>query len=224
MNPPCRYLLIFLLLTAFSNASFWDLYHLNKAYISYDTKDYNTTLLHLKQIEIPSLQAQMALANSYYKLKAYQEAIVVYKSIQSTSIVIKQQLYYNIANAYVKLLDYDHAKGYYAKVLQLGEDEDAIYNLKLIALLSDKKESELGIAHPKSQNSGANQSEKKSDKETARDEDKPSGGSGGDGKSGEEKNQKKGKLMSDHTEEKHPLGSKVYELINEGYIYEKQPW
>ena len=30
--------------------------------------------------------------------------------------------------------------------------------------------------------------------------------------------------MSTKKEENYPLGSKVYELINEGYIYEKRPW
>jgi len=38
------------------------------------------------------------------------------------------------------------------------------------------------------------------------------------------KEQEKGKLTLDPKQEKHPLSSKVYELINKGYIHEKQPW
>jgi hypothetical protein len=30
--------------------------------------------------------------------------------------------------------------------------------------------------------------------------------------------------MGTNEEEKHPLSSKTYELINKGYIREKQPW
>jgi Ca-activated chloride channel family protein len=113
-------------------------------------------------------------------------------------------------------------------VLQLGEDEDATVNLGIIALWGNKKEGALGIANPKSQNSSASKSEKKKNRDKknkeSRDENQPSSGNGGDGEISKEKKREKGKLMSSHKEEKHPLGSKVYELINEGYIYEKQPW
>jgi len=219
-----RYFTILLLSLSFSNASFLDNYYLSKAYDSYEKKEYNSTLLYLKKIENISIESQTILGDSYYKKEEYQKAIECYQSIQSTSVKIKQHLYYNIANAYVKLFQYDQAKVYYAKVLQLGADGDATYNLALIALLENRKEGDLGIAHPKSQNSSSTKSEKKSSKESKRDEDKPSSGSSGDGESAKKENQKKGKLMSNHKEEKHPLGSKVYELINEGYIYEKKPW
>ena len=224
MNFILKPLSIFALFFSLANASFSDTYHLNQAYKSYQSEEYNATESYLKQIKKPSLQSKIALANTYYKLGKYKKAIESYQSIQSTSIEIKQQLYYNIANAYVKLSLYKNAKIYYAKVLQLGRDRDAEYNLRLIVLLSDKKEAELGITHPKSGNSASSKSEKTDSKETKRDEDKPSSGSSGDGKSSQEREQKKNRLKSNHKEERHPLSSKVYELINEGYIYEKQPW
>ncbi|TNF43128.1 MAG: VWA domain-containing protein, partial [Epsilonproteobacteria bacterium] len=62
-----------------------------------------------------------------------------------------------------------------------------------------------------------------SDEET-RSEDEPSSGSGGGGESQTQKEQEEGRLISDERAEQQPLGSKVYELINEGYIREKQPW
>ena len=224
MNPIYKFFVILSLFFSLSNASFLDIYYLTKAHKSYEKKDYNATLFELKEIENLSLQSEMIFAATYYQQGAYKKAIERYQSIHSNSAKIKQHLYYNIANAYVKLSKYDHAKEYYAKVLQLGSDADTTYNLKLIALLNKKREASLGIAHPKSQNSNSGKSEKKSTKESKGDEDKPSSGSGGEGESGQEKNQKKEKLLSSEKEEKHPLGSKVYELINEGYIYEKQPW
>lgn len=224
MNPLYKYLLTLWLSLNLLDASFLDTHYLSKAYDSYAKRDYNSSLSYLKQIETSSLQSQMALGDVYYRQGAYQKAIERYKSIHSSSAKIKQQLYYNIANAYVKLLDYDHAKSYYVKALELGEDSDALYNLKIVALKEAKKEAEVGIAHPKSQNSGASKHDKESKKESKSDEDKPSSGSSGEGKSSQEKNKKKEKLMSSHKKEKHPLGSKVYELINEGYIYEKKPW
>ncbi len=219
-----RYIFILLLSLSLSHASLWDSYHLSYAYKYYNHHDYNDTHSQLNKIETTSCESQLLLGDTLYREGAYQKAIERYKSIHSTSITIKQHLYYNIANAYVKLESYNNARDFYAKVLQLGIDEDATENLRIIALLSNKKEDELGIANPKSQNSSSSKSEKKKSKKKSRDENQPSSGNGGDGEISKEKKREKGKLMSSHKEEKHPLSSKVYELINEGYIYEKQPW
>ena len=220
---------LFILFTFFglqAEASMLDNYHLNSAYKSYKGSDFNETKSQLKQIKVRSLQSQMLLANTYYKQRAFKKAIQTYKSIRSTSPNIKQQLYYNIANAYAMLESYDKAKIYYTKTLQLGEDADAKHNLHLVALLHDKKSADLGIAHPKSQDSSSSKSESQEEQEEkeSRSEDEPSSGSGGGGESQIQKEQEKSKLLSDGSEEQHPLGSKVYELINEGYIREKQPW
>jgi Ca-activated chloride channel family protein len=209
-----------------AEASMLDHYHLNIAYKSYKDSDFNETKDQLKQIKVRSLQSQILLANTYYKQREFKKSIKVYKSIRSTSSTIKQQLYYNIANAYAMLESYDKAKIYYTKTLQLGKDADAQYNLKLVALLHDQKSAELGIAHPKSQDSASSKSEsqEEQEKKESKSEDEPSSGSGGGGESQTQKEQEKNKLLSDGSEEQHPLGSKVYELINEGYIREKQPW
>jgi len=220
-----KYLLIlFTLLGVQAEASVLDNYHLNLAYKSYEGSDFNETRKELKQIKIRSLQSQMILANTHYKQRAFKKAIQTYKSIRSTSVEIKQQLYYNIANAYAMLESYDKAKIYYTKALQLGEDPDAQHNLHLVALLSDQKSADLGIAHPKSQDSSSSKSESQEENKESKSEDEPSSGSGGGGESQTQKEQEKSKLLSDESQEQHPLGSKVYELINEGYIREKQPW
>ena len=220
-----KYLLIlFTLLGVQAEASVLDNYHLNLAYKSYEGSDFNETRRQLKQIKIRSLQSQIVLANTYYKQRAFKKAIQTYKSIRSTSPKTKQQLYYNIANAYALLESYDKAKIYYTKALQLGEDPDAKYNLQMIALLSDTKSADLGIAHPKSQDSSSSKSESQEETKESKSEDEPSSGSGGGGESQTQKEQEKSKLLSDGSQEQHPLGSKVYELINKGYIREKQPW
>ena len=220
-----KYLLIlFTFLGVQAEASMLDNYHLNIAYKSYQGSDFNETKRQLKQIKIRSLQSQMALANTYYKQRAFKKAIQTYKSIRSTSPNIKQQLYYNIANAYAMLESYDKAKIYYTKALQLGEDTDAKHNLHLVALLSDQKSADLGIAHPKSQDSSSSKSESQEETKESKSEDEPSSGSGGGGESQTQKEQEKSQLISDDSQEQHPLGSKVYELINKGYIREKQPW
>lgn len=217
---------LLILLPIYLNASILEDNYLSKAYESYHFKDYNSSKIYIKKIKKISLQSQIALANIEYKEANYKEAIKLYKSIKSKLPKIKQLLYYNIGNSYAKIKEYENAKIYYAKVLQLGDDEDAKNNLKIIALLKDKKDSNLGIAHPKSQNSSSTKSENnQNDKKKNREEDKPTAGSSGDGKSSKKEDMKSKKLLSSKKEEKkHPLSSKVYELINEGYIYEKKPW
>ena len=220
-----KLLILIILFSNILNASSLDNYNLNSAYKSYKSQDYNSSKEYINKIKEPSLQSKIALANIYYKQEKYKQAIGIYKSIKSTSIKIKQLLYYNIANSYAKISKYSNAKKYYIKALQLGEDKDSIHNLKIVALLNDKKEDNLGISKPQSQNSSSNKSDNSSKKdEKKRDNDKSSSGGSGDGKSSKKSNNKKTKLISNNKEEKHPLSSKVYELINEGYIYEKQPW
>jgi Ca-activated chloride channel family protein len=217
-------LLLFTFLGVQAEASILDNYHLSRAYESYKASDLNETKKELQQIKVRSLQSQIVLANTYYRQRAFKKAIQIYKSIRSTSPKIKQQLYYNIANAYAMLESYDKAKIYYTKALQLGEDPDAEHNLRLVALLSDKKSADLGIAHPKSQDSSSSKSESQEETKESKSEDEPSSGSGGGGESQTQKEQEKNKLLDAGEQEQHPLGSKVYELINKGYIRETQPW
>lgn len=221
-----KYLVVlFALFGLQAEASFIDDYHLNQAYTSYQEQDFSTATKELKKIHTRSLQGQVALANAYYKTGAFKHAIKIYKSIRSTSLETKQQLYYNIATAYAQLEAYAKAKIYYTKTLQLGEDKDAKFNLNLIALLSDKKDASLGIAHPKSQSSDASKSEsEESNKEDTRNEDQPSSGSGGGGESKSKESKEQKTLTSDTDTKQQPLGSKVYDLINKGYIRETHPW
>ena len=221
-----KFLLVaFSLLGIQAEASVFDNYYLDKAYQSYQNKEFNTTKVYLSKLDTPSLQSRFALGNTYYREGSYKKALKNYLSIRSTSAQIKQKLYYNIANCYTKQEAYEKAKMYYTKALQLGEDKDARANLELVALLADKKSAELGIAHPKSQSSDSSKSEDQEGKEgESRDEDQPSSGSGDGGEKSNSKEQEKSKLILDSKQEKQPLSSKVYELINKGYIHEKQPW
>ena len=221
-----KFLLVaFSLLGITAEASVFDNYYLNKAYHAYENREFNATKVYLDKLDRPSLQSRFALANTHYRQGSYKKALKNYLSIRSASVQIKQKLYYNIANCYAKQEAYEKAKMYYTKALQLGDDKDAKANLSLVALLADKKNAALGIAHPKSQSSDSSKSEQQEGKEEeTRDEDQPSSGSGDGGEKSNSKEQEKGKLTLDPKQEKQPLSSKVYELINKGYIHEKQPW
>jgi Ca-activated chloride channel family protein len=224
-----KYLALFLAFSGIqAHASFLDSYHLHTAYSQYNNQDYNATRRHLKKIDNISLQSHILLANSYYKQGKYKRAIAIYKSIRSRSTSMKETLYCNIGSACAQLKKDDRGKKYYAKTLQLGFDQDASHNLHHIALLEDKESADLGIAHPQSQSSESSKSEnQESSEKERRSEDQPSSGSGSGGEMQKQKQknkEKEGQLLSSGQEEKHPLSSKTYELINKGYIREKQPW
>jgi len=226
-----KYILVILALFGVSaEASVFDNYHLNQAYRAYQDKNYKDSKEHIKEIENPSLQSVTILANTLYRLEEYKKAIQTYKSIKTTSISTKQKLYYNIANSYSKLELYDRAKEYYIYALQLGEDNDSLYNLKEIIFKQNRKNNKLGIANPKSQSSQSSKSESQESSKESKENQKSSASgsstSGTESNKKSKKEQEKKQLLLDPNskKEKHPLSSKTYELINKGYIYETKPW
>ncbi|MBD3789581.1 MAG: VWA domain-containing protein [Campylobacterales bacterium] len=208
-----------------AEASIWDAYRLQNAYHAYDSHDYNATIKTLREIDTSSLQSQMLLGAAYYKSGYYEKAVGIYLGIRSTSSMIKQQLFYNIANCYAKRKQYDKARAYYAKALQLGNDEDARYNLNLIALLEDKASQTLKTMPPSTgQNAVSEPNSGTQEDKNEQDEGQSASGSGGGSEGKQKKKSDKKILTQSKTTQTNPLSSKVYELINKGYIDEKQPW
>jgi len=221
-----RYLLLFFALFGMQlQASFLDGVRIEAAYSRYEAKEYNAAKEILSAVDTPSLQQQFALANTYYRLHRYKKAVTLYQNIRSTNVKTKQQLYYNIANAYVMLGAYDKARIYYTKTLQLGEDADAVHNLMLVIQLHNRH-ANTGISHPKSQ--GGEQDIKSqpngNNSQTQREEQPGSGSGGKKAQKSTKKERAPKRLKPDESTQPHPLSSKVYELINKGYIHETQPW
>ena len=208
-----------------SNASIFDSHYLHQAYEHYQQGDYNATEKYLSKVGTASLQSRMADANTYYKQKRYKKALAAYRSIRSTSPETKQKLYYNIANCYAQMKAYDKAKRYYTKVLQLGEDSDARYNLKLVTLKKSEAESKLPFARPKSQGGSSGKTEEEEEDEGKKsDEQQQNSGSGGGGGQTKTKSKEKMMIIQSTEKKKQPLSSRVYDLINKGYVHEKEPW
>jgi len=225
-----KWLLLWLSLVGIpASAGVLDLYHLQHAYSSYAQKDYNQTLRHISRIDKQTLQSALLQADSYYRMKRYKVARQKYLQLKSRSPKIKQKLYYNIANTYAMEGNYDKARIYYTKTLQLGKDKDAEANLALVVFLKTKKEKTQSLPRPKAQDDKQPKGAKKQTSQKKK-QKKKDGSSGGNGDGGMEQSSKKskeyreGKLDTSKKEQKHPLSSKVYELINKGYIRETKPW
>ncbi|MEA3418351.1 MAG: VWA domain-containing protein [Campylobacterota bacterium] len=206
-----------------ASASIFDAHYLHQAYAHYHQGDFNATEESLARVGRLSLQSQMALAGTYYKQERYQKALAIYRSIRTTSPMVKQMLNYNIGNCYARQELYDKAKRYYTKALQLGDDADTRHNMELIATLKSKQKSKLGVAHPKSQSGSSGKSEGEEDEAGKKSKDPQSSGSGGGGQS-KTKSKEQKRVIQQGASKKQPLSSKVYDLINKGYIHEKQPW
>ena len=216
-----------------ASAGVLDLYHLQHAYRDYARADYNRTLVRLRSIEQPSLQSQLLKAAGYYRMKHYKKARQTYREIKTRNPGIKQQLYYNIANTYAMEGNYDKAKIYYTKALQLGSDSDAEANLALVLFHHTDKERMRTL--PKPGGNSANHPKKgetqQADREKKQQKQGSNGGTGGG--SGnmtrktpqhEKKKPTVAKADPSKPKERHPLSSKVYELINKGYVHETKPW
>ncbi len=220
-------LLLFSLLGISAQASPLDLYYLHAAYNAYNKGRYHTSAKLLEKSETDSLQRRYTLASIHYKKGDYKGAIALYRSIKTRSMPLKQTLLYNIGNAYAHLKAYDKAKMYYTKALQLGSDADALHNLKLVVLLQHNSKQAQGRSLPKPQGGSPSAAVQVSEKDQKSQEKQESSGSGSGGENSrhtKEHAKKKQRLLMDNKPQKQPLGSKVYELINKGYIRETQPW
>ena len=203
----------------------WDSYYLNQAYLEYQDRDYNSTLKELLKIEDRSLETEIIRANSYYKLGKYKKAKAVWKSIKTTNPRVKKQLFYNLGNCEAQLSYYDKAKDYYIKSLIFGEDNDTLFNLKVVIFLKQRYKSKVGFTNPnssKSSNSSDNNTQAK-DKPTAKKEQK-AGSSGGNGSQKSKLSTVKIVKSTAKTSSNKEMSSKAYDLINEGYIKEDKPW
>ena len=73
-------------------------------------------------------------ANNFYAAEKYEEAILLYDSVQQNGLQSKE-LFYNMGNTYYKLQNWPNCILYYEKTLKLDANhEDALHNLELAQL------------------------------------------------------------------------------------------
>ena len=73
-------------------------------------------------------------ANNFYAAEKYEEAILLYDSIQQNGLQ-SEELFYNMGNTYYKLQNWPNCILYYEKTLKLDANhEDALHNLELAQL------------------------------------------------------------------------------------------
>ena len=222
-----KYLVVFISLFGTNlDASVFDDVYLYIAYHNYKANDFNGSIYYLKKIDNISLESEIALANSYYKEHRYKEALEIYQSISSTSLKIKKMIYYNMGNCYSYLKEYDRARASYIKSLWIESDSDVLYNLSLVIIKKSQIDALSKLAKPSSNNSST-KGDSLSEDNSKESKDGSSGANGGGqsgSKSKKERESEKKLLLEAKPSKKQPVSSKVYDLINKGYINEKEPW
>ena len=137
---------------------------------------------------------------------------------------MKRRLWFNLGNCAAKLGHYKSAIDYYAKSLALGEDNETVANLKTVIFLEEKKRREAQAkANRKVQAASKSGSPGERSKSAAsKSVNQQMKGSGSESAA---KSTRIGKKRGEsESQRRHPFSSKVYEMINKGYVHETKPW
>ena len=229
------YAVLFLFFTPeISKADILDFYHINKAKELYKEQKYKDAANEFKKVS-PSVQSYYDIAVAFYKAGHYKDAMNYFSQIQTPDAKTKQHIFYNMAGCAVHLKRFDRAQKLYEQSLALGEDADALYNLRLLQKLLLKTDTNIiDMLPPKNSQSQQSSSKPKSDpaknekkeagkKSSSNRQDAQSSSGAGDSKKGDKQNQPSQK-EKENTKNSYKMGYRAYELINKGYTNEKEPW
>lgn len=127
------FFILFLIGSLNLKAGILDFQDIKKAKELYKRGNYEAALQYFKKIadSKKSSQAFYDLANAYYKIKRYKEAIKYYNLVETPNKKLKFYTLYNLGNSYFMLKNYKKAVEFYKKALALEDDKDCRYNLEL---------------------------------------------------------------------------------------------
>ncbi|WP_456391000.1 vWA domain-containing protein [Hydrogenimonas sp.] len=222
-----RRILVLLPFFAFlqADAGIIDLYKLHRGYELYVQHKYEESQKLFESIDPPLLESRYAQACALYRMGAFKKAGRLFAACKSSRPDIQQRIWYNLGNCAVKIGRYKSARDYYLKALQIKEDPDAKHNLKMVLFLIEKRKKIQAKANREVKAASSSGSSEQTKKSGAKKSNAKSGSKGGAGSYSASKatNMRRQKNSTASTK-RHPLGSKVYEMINKGYVNEEKPW
>ncbi len=200
---PKKLILLFPFLFSDANAGVLDWFYINHAKHAYEKRHYKEGAIYLQKLSHTTMQSRFDEAMMLYKVGKFHKVITLLKPLKSKEVHMKKQILFLMGNTYSKIKKYDEARKVYKRALLLEDDPDIVYNL---ALIKGKH------THAQPKPPGYKKKEQKS-KTVAQKEKKHA-----------KKDEKSGKKTDQKKKLSRPLGYKAYELINKGYINEKNPW
>ncbi len=163
-------------------------------------------------------------ANKLYTIGKYEEALQKYKKLKSSDELDKSIIYYNIANSYVRLKEFNKARENYMRSLTLHYSLEADENMRYIKDVKEAKQMSTG------QQKSAKKSSLAKEKESSQKQKEGGGSNMNVSAASSSANDNSGKKVRskqssiDMSEGKAKLSSRQYELINKRGVSEKQPW
>ncbi|WP_353662235.1 VWA domain-containing protein [Hydrogenimonas sp. SS33] len=221
-----RLLPLLALLGIQGQAGLLDYHYLLKGYELYRKGAYEKAEKAFEKVDPPLLESRYGLGAALYKMGAYKKAGQVFASIKSRDPDVKAAIYYNLGNCAVRIGRFKSARDYYVKAIQLTSDPDAKSNLKKVLFLIEKRRAKVepkANRHVKAASSSASTDQKK-EKGTKKGSSQQRMGQGSGAQSATKSTRVGVRKGSQKMSRRHPLSSKVYEMINKGYVHEERPW
>ncbi len=168
--------------------------------------------------KLPYFEARFGLAVALCEIGKVSEAAKIFGSLKSRDAARKAKIYYNLGICYEKMRKFDAARESFVRSCQLEPSRKCADKIAALVFKHDQKKQPLPFAKQKivakkgSGKDGGSKSGGSANMSLALQSGAASGGK-----------RKKGGALSKKGEAI-PLGSKVYELINKGYVDEKNPW
>ncbi|NPA81805.1 MAG: VWA domain-containing protein [Epsilonproteobacteria bacterium] len=192
-------------------------YEMKKGYEAFLKGDYKKAEEIFKDLNY--LESRYALGVVRMKEGRFSDALKIFRSLKSKDRGIKAKIFLNMAYCYEKMRDYERAKEFYVKSMALNASKEAMDGLKRVVFKKNQKKMPLPFSKQKIVNKKSEnlKSSKKSTGSVNRNQALLSSNSKGGKKS-------KNSSVVSKKSKNIPVSSKVYELINKGYIDEKNPW
>lgn len=202
------------------NASLIDEFKIKNGYKAFKKKNYKEAQKIFEKLNY--LEAKYALGITYMKEGKYKEALRVFRAVKTKDKELKSRIYFNIANSYEKMRNYENALNFYIKSMQLNPNIESLKKIEELAFKKNEKREPLPFSKQKRVLKRGKNSKNRGDS-------KKSGGSSNMNMALKSSNSKSGKKVKSNSvtfkkTKSLPVSSKVYELINKGYINEKNPW
>ncbi len=201
------------------HAGLLDEWHIRKGYEAYQQKRFQEAAKEFSQANF--LESRYALALSLIQLGKYDEAIKILRSIKTKDARIKAKIYLAMGFAYEKVHKYDSAREAYIKSLQLYPDKKVFDYLQRVIFKHDEKKPPPPFAKQKMTKAKPQSKEKKGSAKGGGASNINIAQSASNTQKGKRKKSRRGGIARSN---QIPISSSVYELINKGYLHEKNPW
>ena len=190
-------------------------FEIKRGYEAYENKDFKKSIEIFSKLS--SFEARYALALSLMNMGEYKKAYNILKNLKSNEPEIKAKIYFALGVCHEKGKNYKKALEYFIKSAELAHSKESLAHIEKLVFKKRYKKPPPPFLKPKNIKAKTSKNSK----------NKKSGGGANinaliaSNAKGGKKNKNKASVKKGSSM---PFGSKLYDMINKGYINEKNPW